>query len=220
MRRRVHQKDGAQGALQRLLEGAQPRIIPTVVDLFDVDAPEGSETQRIKIAREEMKARRLYERSAARCCASRMCCLPTSTSASASMPGLDFDDLIETAGRLLTRQHAAEWVLWKLDGGISQSLLDEAQDTSPPQWKILEALTIDIFAGAYSGAPGQAEAYALCCRRPEAVDLFLPGRRPRATSSTRRSSSNRARGWRMSPSPSPAPRHVVPLGAVDLPVRR
>ncbi|MFY8134947.1 MAG: UvrD-helicase domain-containing protein, partial [Aquimonas sp.] len=49
---------------------------------------------------------------------------------------------------LLTRAHAAEWVLWKLDGGISHILLDEAQDTSPAQWRILRALTEDIFAGA------------------------------------------------------------------------
>jgi ATP-dependent helicase/nuclease subunit A len=62
--------------------------------------------------------------------------------------GLDFDDLIETTARLLNRTHAAEWVLWKLDGGISHILLDVAQDTSPAQWKILKALTADIFAGA------------------------------------------------------------------------
>ena len=31
--------------------------------------------------------------------------------------GLDFDDLIHSVSRLLTRRYAAEWVLWKLDGG-------------------------------------------------------------------------------------------------------
>ena len=36
----------------------------------------------------------------------------------------------------------------KLDGGVSHILLDEAQDTSPDQWRILKALTDDIFAGA------------------------------------------------------------------------
>ncbi len=62
---------------------------------------------------------------------------------------LDFDDLIERTLGLLDRSDA-RWVLFKLDSGIDHILVDEAQDTSPPQWKILEALTAEFFAGAGS----------------------------------------------------------------------
>ena len=65
---------------------------------------------------------------------------------------LDFDDLIERM-RALLRSAGAPWVLYKLDGGIDHVLVDEAQDTSPPQWEILRALTAEFFAGA-----GQARA--------------------------------------------------------------
>lgn len=60
---------------------------------------------------------------------------------------LDFEDLIERANALLSRSEAA-WVLYKLDAGIDHILVDEAQDTSPQQWKILNALADEFFAGA------------------------------------------------------------------------
>src|SRR5258706_1134179 len=60
---------------------------------------------------------------------------------------LDFDDLIEKTLGLLSRQDAAEWVLYELDARIDHILVDEAQDTSPEQWEILKALTSDFFAG-------------------------------------------------------------------------
>jgi ATP-dependent helicase/nuclease subunit A len=59
---------------------------------------------------------------------------------------LDYDDLIETAARLLQRPDIAPWVLYKLDG-IEHVLVDEAQDTSPEQWTILRALTGEFFVG-------------------------------------------------------------------------
>jgi ATP-dependent helicase/nuclease subunit A len=61
---------------------------------------------------------------------------------------LDFPDLIARTRRLLTERADAAWVLYKLDGGVDHVLLDEAQDTSPEQWAILEALTAEFFAGA------------------------------------------------------------------------
>lgn len=60
---------------------------------------------------------------------------------------LDFDDLIEKTLSLLSRDGAAEWVLYQLDSRIDHILVDEAQDTSPSQWAILEKLTSDFFAG-------------------------------------------------------------------------
>ena len=50
---------------------------------------------------------------------------------------LDFDDLIDRTLTLLDRSDSG-WVLHKLDAGIDHVLVDEAQDTSEPQWKILE----------------------------------------------------------------------------------
>jgi ATP-dependent helicase/nuclease subunit A len=36
---------------------------------------------------------------------------------------------------------------YKLDGGIDHVLIDEAQDTSPEQWEIVQKLTEEFFAG-------------------------------------------------------------------------
>jgi ATP-dependent helicase/nuclease subunit A len=60
---------------------------------------------------------------------------------------LDYDDLILMAGDLLHREGVAPWVLFKLDGGIDHILIDEAQDTSPDQWRVIEALAGEFFAG-------------------------------------------------------------------------
>ena len=60
---------------------------------------------------------------------------------------LDYDDLIVETRNLLQRRGAAQWVLYKLDGGIDHLLIDEAQDTSPQQWEIVKALTEEFFAG-------------------------------------------------------------------------
>ncbi|MEZ6000827.1 double-strand break repair helicase AddA [Hyphomonas sp.] len=60
---------------------------------------------------------------------------------------LDFDDLIEHTRFLLTATGMSDWVLYKLDGGLSHLLLDEAQDTSPTQWELVDALTGEFDAG-------------------------------------------------------------------------
>ncbi|HXJ02073.1 MAG TPA: UvrD-helicase domain-containing protein, partial [Micropepsaceae bacterium] len=60
---------------------------------------------------------------------------------------LDYDDLILATLTLLERRDAASWVLYKLDGGLDHILVDEAQDTSPEQWKIVGKLAEEFFAG-------------------------------------------------------------------------
>ena len=60
---------------------------------------------------------------------------------------LDFDDLITRATDLLTDPSVAAWVLYRLDGGIDHVLVDEAQDTSPAQWRMIELLTAEFSAG-------------------------------------------------------------------------
>ncbi|MEI9900094.1 MAG: UvrD-helicase domain-containing protein [Hyphomicrobium sp.] len=61
---------------------------------------------------------------------------------------LDYDDLITRSVYLLGGQDLAGWVMFKLDRGIDHILVDEAQDTSPEQWQIVEALTGEFFTGS------------------------------------------------------------------------
>ncbi len=70
------------------------------------------------------------------------------TEAKAASGALDFDDLIQKTASLLSTSLSAEWVLYKLDGGLDHILVDEAQDTSPDQWEIIEALAREFFTGA------------------------------------------------------------------------
>jgi ATP-dependent helicase/nuclease subunit A len=63
------------------------------------------------------------------------------------MGALDFDDLISKARALLTDTAVAQWVLFRLDGGIDHVLVDEAQDTSPAQWDVIETLTQEFATG-------------------------------------------------------------------------
>ncbi|MCA1442231.1 double-strand break repair helicase AddA [Ensifer sp. IC4062] len=60
---------------------------------------------------------------------------------------LDFEDLINRTAALLSRGDVGAWVHYKLDQGIDHILVDEAQDTSPAQWTIIQALAADFFAG-------------------------------------------------------------------------
>ena len=60
---------------------------------------------------------------------------------------LDFDDLILKARDLLTDRSVAEWVLYRLDGGIDHILVDEAQDTSPLQWEVIDLLAQEFTSG-------------------------------------------------------------------------
>lgn len=59
---------------------------------------------------------------------------------------LDFADLVTKTVSLLEREESA-WVHYKLDGGIEHILVDEAQDTSPEQWRIVARLAEEFFAG-------------------------------------------------------------------------
>ncbi len=72
--------------------------------------------------------------------------LPAYERAKAERGVLDFDDLIHRARNLLDNVDMT-WILFKLDGGIDHVLVDEAQDTSPAQWKVVEALTAEMTSG-------------------------------------------------------------------------
>jgi len=60
---------------------------------------------------------------------------------------LDFDDLITRSEMLLRDPAKRDWVRFKLDARIDHLLVDEAQDTSPAQWAIIEHLVEEFHAG-------------------------------------------------------------------------
>ncbi|WP_088310069.1 double-strand break repair helicase AddA [Novosphingobium sp. B 225] len=60
---------------------------------------------------------------------------------------IDFDDQIRQAAQLLTTSGLADWIRYKLDRRFDHILVDEAQDTNAAQWRIIDALTGDFFAG-------------------------------------------------------------------------
>ncbi|NDR57550.1 double-strand break repair helicase AddA [Aliiruegeria sabulilitoris] len=74
---------------------------------------------------------------------------------------LDFDDQIQKAEALLAREGVAEWVLYKLDGGIDHILVDEAQDTSPLQWRVIEHLTREFTAGTGVSEAGERSIFVV-----------------------------------------------------------
>ena len=69
------------------------------------------------------------------------------TAAKARTGVLDFDDIIAKTQALLSRSETAAWVLYKLDGGLDHILVDEAQDTSPVQWRVISTLAEEFYAG-------------------------------------------------------------------------
>ena len=73
--------------------------------------------------------------------------LPATEAAKAARGWLEFDDLILRARDLLSDPSVAQWVLFKLDGGIDHILVDEAQDTSPAQWEVIALLAQEFTAG-------------------------------------------------------------------------
>ncbi len=60
---------------------------------------------------------------------------------------LDFDDLLLRARDLLARPGAGAWVRFKLDQAFTHILVDEAQDTNPLQWSLIELLLDEVFVG-------------------------------------------------------------------------
>jgi ATP-dependent helicase/nuclease subunit A len=64
---------------------------------------------------------------------------------------LDYNDLIFKTKNLLNKYNTenvySNWVQYKLDNGIEHILVDEAQDTSPIQWNIINSLASEFFVG-------------------------------------------------------------------------
>lgn len=73
---------------------------------------------------------------------------------------LDFNDLIVKTLYLLqgktlsfssldttAQSNSASWIMYKMDQGLDHILVDEAQDTNPEQWRIIEAICNEFFVG-------------------------------------------------------------------------
>ena len=90
--------------------------------------------------------------------------------AKSARAALDFEDLIVKTGNLLSnetnapdgQENAAAWVLYKLDGGLDHILVDEAQDTAPTQWKVIEQIAAEFFSDRGAGSKtGQRTVFAV-----------------------------------------------------------
>ncbi|KCZ93285.1 double-strand break repair helicase AddA [Hyphomonas johnsonii] len=119
---------------------------PLVADLFQMKDGEGRETARVRDTLDHLSRALAFERTSALLRVG-LPALLAYQKAKAARAALDFDDLIHKTRLLLTQSGMADWVLYKLDGGLSHVLLDEAQDTSPAQWQLVTALTEEFFAG-------------------------------------------------------------------------
>ncbi|MGH6953433.1 MAG: double-strand break repair helicase AddA [Alphaproteobacteria bacterium] len=103
---------------------------------------------------------------------------------------LDYDDLILKARALLEDPSAAPWVLFKLDGGIDHILVDEAQDTSPEQWDVIEQLSAEFFAGL--GARERERTLFAVGDAKQSIFSFQ-GANPRASAAARARLAGRSR---------------------------
>jgi ATP-dependent helicase/nuclease subunit A len=89
----------------------------------------------------------------------------------AARAALDYDDLVAHA-RALLDDVGAGWVHYKLDDGIDHVLVDEAQDTSPEQWRIVQALTAEYFAGHGAERAGRARTVFAVGDRKQSIFSF------------------------------------------------
>ncbi|MGB3627068.1 MAG: UvrD-helicase domain-containing protein, partial [Henriciella sp.] len=122
------------------------KLVSGLADGFQMKDGEGSEVARFRAVQTQLLARRAYERTSALIQVG-LPVLKDYDDGKKRRAALDFDDLIQQTKGLLTRGGVAEWVLYKLDGGLTHILLDEAQDTSPDQWVLINALVEEFRSG-------------------------------------------------------------------------
>jgi ATP-dependent helicase/nuclease subunit A len=114
----------AQPALASLLDREQPRVLPLI------------EKRRAVAARDRTRS-----------------LLAIATAVAANYRNekqvrglLDYDDLIDKTLAMLDNVSSG-WVHFKLDRGVDHVLIDEAQDTSPRQWDIIERIVAEFTTG-------------------------------------------------------------------------
>lgn len=119
---------------------------PIIARIFGAEpGSAGTEFRRIDDLRRRLRALELARKSAVLCACARFF-VEQYRLAKHQAARLDFDDLIARMRALLRDPGIAPWILFKLDGGISHVLVDEAQDTAPAQWDVLETLWAEFFA--------------------------------------------------------------------------
>lgn len=79
----------------------------------------------------------------------------------AAHAAIDYGDMIRIAGRLLAADGMVNWVAAKLDRRIGHILVDEAQDTNPDQWRIVNTLAAEFFAGEGQHAERQRTLFVV-----------------------------------------------------------
>lgn len=108
------------------------------------------------------------------------------------MGWLDFDDLILRTKSLLSDEAVASWVLYRLDGGLDHILVDEAQDTSPEQWTVIERLAQEFTTGL-GARDGTLRTIFVVGDRKQSIYSFQ-GADPREFERMRRHFAERLRG--------------------------
>jgi ATP-dependent helicase/nuclease subunit A len=121
-------------------------VLPLVAGLFQTKDGFGEEAHRILELEDRLNRAAAFARTSAMIRVG-LPALERYRALKRARAALDFDDLIEHTRILLTATGMSDWVLYKLDGGLSHLLLDEAQDTSPTQWELVDALTGEFDAG-------------------------------------------------------------------------
>ncbi|WP_439632994.1 double-strand break repair helicase AddA [Glycocaulis sp.] len=116
---------------------------PELIGLF---GPEGSERARMETVLRQLTATRLHVLTSASLTLARAF-LTEYERLLTRERAVDFADLVVRASRLLGTAEMAAWVRYKLDGGLEHILVDEAQDTAPEQWDVIDALSAEFFAG-------------------------------------------------------------------------
>jgi len=150
-------EDGLKVYLSAFITGSGPRKVmatkATTERFPDLVEALYAERDRLCVLLDRRRAAQAVARSRDLCLLSRACGTAYAK-AKAARSALDFDDLIGKTEALFERTDAA-WVLYKLDRGVEHILVDEAQDTSRPQWKILSKLAEDFLSGDGAGARGR-----------------------------------------------------------------
>lgn len=71
----------------------------------------------------------------------------------------DFNDLISLCYNLICSSDTKEWIKYKLDQSFDHILVDESQDTSESQWKIIKSLVEDFFSGYTANEEGNRSLF-------------------------------------------------------------
>lgn len=130
-------------AASHLYTGDATAVCPELVELF---GEAGTERARMEAVLRQLSASRLHALTSASLTLARAFIIEYERLLTRER-AVDFADLVVRASRLLGTAEMAAWVRYKLDGGLDHILVDEAQDTAPDQWDVIDALAAEFFAG-------------------------------------------------------------------------